>query len=183
MNELETRCLDVFPQWIRTLGQDVTALAQLLSADSLPEAAKRYVAGGINYVFKSLDLIPDGIEDLGYLDDAFVVRVASRLALEDAPAAKDADLGGHLTRLSAESGLIADLLGKDTARLERYVRGLTKGAARGRSVDEILKDAALRSAFVSEVHGWAKSYTAPGFNRDEKNLIKLKSFLSAKLPE
>jgi uncharacterized membrane protein YkvA (DUF1232 family) len=183
MNELETRCLDAFPQWIRTLGQDVTALAQLLSADSLPEAAKKDVAGGLNYVFKSLDLIPDGIEDLGYLDDAFVLRVASKLALEDAPAAKTADLGGHLERLSGEAGLVADLLGKDSSRLERYVRGLTKGAARGRSVADILGDGAVRSAFVSEVHGWAKSYAAPGFNRDEKSLVKLKSFLAAKLPE
>jgi uncharacterized membrane protein YkvA (DUF1232 family) len=183
MNELETRCLDAFPQWIRALGQDVTALAQLLSADSLPEAAKQYVAGGLNYVFKSLDLIPDGIEDIGFLDDAFVVRVAARLALEDAPAAKDADLGGNLTRLAGEAALVAELLGPDAVRLEKYVRGLTKGAARGRSVSEILGDAAVRSAFVSEVHGWAKSYTPPGFNRDEKNLIKLRSFLSAKLPE
>jgi len=183
MNELETRCLDVFPQWIRSLGQDATALAQLLSVDSVPEAAKKYVAGGLNYVFKSLDLIPDGIEDIGFLDDAFVLRVASRLALEEAPEAKAADMAGLLARMAGEAALVADLLGKDAARLEKYVRGLSKGSARGRTVAEILGDAAVRSAFVSEVHGWAKSYAAPGFNRDEKNLIKLKSFLSAKLPE
>jgi hypothetical protein len=28
-------------------------------------------------IFKSLDLIPDGIEDLGFIDDAFVFRVAA----------------------------------------------------------------------------------------------------------
>jgi uncharacterized membrane protein YkvA (DUF1232 family) len=183
MNELETRCLEAFPQWIKALGQDATALAQLLSADSLPDDAKKYVAGGLNYVFKSLDLIPDGIEDIGFLDDAFIVRVAARLALEDAPSARDADMGGHLARLAEEAALIHDLLGSDGSRLEKYVRALTKGAARGRSVAEILGDASVLRAFVSEVHGWAKSYTPPAFARDEKNLIKLKSFLAAKLPE
>jgi uncharacterized membrane protein YkvA (DUF1232 family) len=181
MTELETRCLDAFPQWIRSLADDATALAQLLSSDSLPEDARRLVAGGLNYVFKSLDLIPDGLEGLGFLDDAFVLRTAARLAVA-VPGAKDADLRGVLARLGGEAALVGELLGKDDERLERYVKELTKGAARGRSVAEIVDDAGVRSAFVSEVHAWAKSYAAPGFSRDEKNLVKLKSFLGNKLP-
>jgi len=181
MTELDTRCLDAFPQWIRSLAEDATALAKLLSTDSLPQDARSFVAGGLNYVFKSLDLIPDGLEGLGFLDDAFVLRVAAGLAVA-VPKAKDADMRGVLTKLSNDTGLIGELLGKDHERLVRYVRDLTKGAARGRSVSEIVDDAAIRSAFVSEIHGWAKSYTAPTFSRDEKNLVKLKSFLGTKLP-
>ena len=60
MTELDTRCLDAFPLWIRSLAEDATALAQLLSTDSLPQDARSFVAGGLNYVFKSLDLIPTG---------------------------------------------------------------------------------------------------------------------------
>jgi len=182
MTELETRCLEAFPQWLRMLGQDATALAQLLSADSLPQVAKKYVAGGLNYLFKSLDLIPDGIEELGFLDDAFVLRIASRLALADAPQAREADLSGTLSRLSGEAPLIDELLAQSAARLERFVRELTKGAARGRTVAEILQDPAVLRTFVAEVHSWAKSYTPPSFRRDEKNLIKLKAFLGTKLP-
>jgi uncharacterized membrane protein YkvA (DUF1232 family) len=181
MTELETRCLDAFPQWIRSLADDATALAQLLSSDSLPEDARRLVAGGLNYVFKSLDLIPDGLEGLGFLDDAFVLRSAARLAAA-VPGAKDADMRGVLVRLAGDASLVGEFLGKDDERLERYVRDLTKGGARGRSVAEIVADAAVRSAFLSEVHGWAKSYVAPSFGRDEKNLVKLKSFLGSKLP-
>jgi hypothetical protein len=102
--------------------------------------------------------------------------------LASSPEAKEADMRGVLARLSADVSLIGEFLGKDSERLERYVRELTKGAARGRSVAEIIEDAAVRSAFVSDVHAWAKSYVAPGFSRDEKNLVKLKSFLNAKLP-
>jgi uncharacterized membrane protein YkvA (DUF1232 family) len=181
MTELETRCLDAFPQWIRSLADDATSLAQLLSSDSLPEDARRLVAGTLNYVFKSLDLIPDGLEGLGFLDDAFVLRTGARLAAA-IPGAKDADMRGVLVRLAGEAALVAEFLGNDEARLERYVRDLTKGAARGRSVDEIVGDTGVRGTFVSEVHAWAKSYVAPTFTRDEKNLVKLKSFLGAKLP-
>jgi len=35
---------------------------------------------------------------------------------------------------------------------------------------------------VHEVAAWAKDYQAPSFTRDPKTLLKLKSFLNAKLP-
>ena len=89
---------------------------------------------------------------------------------------------GVFVRLAGEASLTSEFLGKDEDRLVRYVRELRKGAARGRTVAEIIGDPAVRSAFLSEVHAWAKSYTAPTLARDEKNLVKLKSFLAAKLP-
>ncbi len=180
MTELQNRCLDTFPEWLRTLATDASELAQVLARTSAAEGTRRYVAGGLNYLFKSLDLIPDGIEDLGFLDDAFVLRVAAAVALSDAPTA--ADDAPVLGRLAGDAKLISELLGKDYPRLETYVRTLTKAAARGRSVDEILADEQIRSTFLHEVTGWASSYETPSFTRDEKNLVKLQSFLSAKLP-
>ena len=181
MTELQNRCLDTFPEWLRTLATDATELAEILSRPAAPEAARRYVTGGLNYLFKSLDLIPDGIEDLGFLDDAFVLRVAADLAIHEAPSVKEE--APVLARLAAESKLVAELLGKDYARLESYVKGLTKGAARGRSVDDILDNDEVRHGLLTEVTGWAASYATPTFTRDEKNLVKLQSFLSAKLPD
>jgi uncharacterized membrane protein YkvA (DUF1232 family) len=179
MNELQNRCLDTFPEWLRTLAADANELAKVLASTSAPEVTRRYVAGGLNYLFKSLDLIPDGIEDLGFLDDAFVIRVAAALALHEVPGSREEPV---LARLAGESKLISELLGKDHARLEAYVKTLTRGTARGRSVDEILHDEHARAAFLHEVSGWASSYETPSFSRDEKNLVKLQSFLGAKLP-
>lgn len=178
MSDLHNRCLDTFPEWLRTLSSDATELGALLGS-GLSEAARRYVAGGLNYLFKSLDLIPDGIEDLGFLDDAFVVRVAASLALKHDDAAREQPI---LTRLAHDTALVQELLGKDYARLERYVEGLTRGAARGRTVDEILTDEGVRGSFLVELSGWSSGYQAPSFSRDEKNIIKLQSFLGAKLP-
>ncbi len=176
----ESKCLETFPEWLRTLARDAGDLGKAIESEDLAEDAKRYAIGGLNYLFKSLDLIPDGIEDLGYLDDAFVIRVAASLALSEAPdTAKQAP---ELARLAAETELITELLGDDYPRIEAYVRRLKTGEARGRSVDDILSDQSTRRDFLNEVAGWAKSYDAPNFTQDEKNIVKLRSFLTAKLP-
>ena len=50
-------------------------------------------------------------------------------------------------------------------------------------LDALVTDSALTPWLLgSEVRQWADSYEAPSFARDEKNLVKLRSFLSAKLP-
>lgn len=168
--------LDVFPAWLKTLGEDAGALGDVVSSGANDEV-RRYVTSGLNYIFKSLDLIPDGIDDLGFCDDAFVIRVAARLACEEDPAAKDGVLG----RLADEAKEVEAFLGPDYERLVAYVRGLRKGAARGRTVEDIMTDDGARTSFLHEVSAWAKEYQVPSFTRDVKTLIKLKAFLSAKL--
>ncbi|GMV16738.1 MAG: DUF1232 domain-containing protein [Polyangiaceae bacterium] len=177
MTELDSRCLEAFPTWLRTLGEDARALAALVENESAPAAVRKSSAAALNYLFKSLDLIPDGIEDLGFIDDAFVFRVAaSRAGAGDA-----AD--PVVSRLAADTGLIRDFLGDDFSRLEAYVAGLGGTASRGRTVDDILADASVLAVFVREVRTWADGYKEPAFQRDAKNLVKLKSFLCAKLPK
>lgn len=180
MTDIESRCLDAFPQWLRSLGDDARALAGVLESKAHSEATRRYVAGALNYLFKSLDLIPDGIEDLGFIDDAFVIRVGAAMAIH--ADARGTDHDAVLSRLANEASLIRELLGADYARLERYTQSLKHGAARGRTVDDIVSKDDVLAEFVGEVRAWATSFTAPTFGRDEKNLVKLKSFLGAKLP-
>lgn len=170
------RYLDVFPEWLATLGQDAGELGQVVANPS-SDGVLRYAAGSLNYIFKSLDLIPDGIDDLGFCDDAFVLRVASALACEEEPGAREGVLG----RLADQARDVEAFLEEDYARLVTYVQGLRKGAARGRTVDDIATDEGVRAAFSSEVAAWAEEYKVPNFTRDVKTLIKLKAFLSAKL--
>src|SRR5690242_19720317 len=103
MSDLDSRCLDTFPEWLRTLADDASALAGLISDGALDESARRPIAGALNYLFKSLDLIPDGIEDLGYLDDAFVFRVAASAAGASAAARSDA-----VARLANDAALVRE---------------------------------------------------------------------------
>ncbi len=172
---------EAFPNWLRALADDSVALAGLLAAESTPAPARRWIAGGLNYLFKSLDLVPDGIDDIGYLDDAFVLRVAARNAVAE-PGAKAADLKGTLDRLAGDVDTVRSFLDADYARFEAYVQSLSKGAARGRTVDDIVSNPDVRREFVADVHAFAKSYDAPAFQRDEKTLVKMRSFLAARLP-
>jgi uncharacterized membrane protein YkvA (DUF1232 family) len=178
MVELQARCLDAFPNWLRSLADDARALAKLLDEPALPQPARRRIAAALNYLFKSLDLIPDGIEDLGFVDDAFVFRVSAEQALQEASAASNETL----RRLADDAKLIAEFLEADAARLSAYVRALEHAAVRGRSVDQIVSDASVRAELGREVVAWADGYGPPTFTRDAKSLVKLKSFLSAKLP-
>ena len=145
----DSRFLEMFPAWLRALGEDVSALGDIVSGDA-PEPVRRYVVAGLNYLFKSLDLIPDGIDDLGFMDDAFVLRVAASLARTESPMPKVGE-GDVLSRLADDAHAVKEFLAEDYPRLEGYVKNLRKGAARGRTVDDIMNDAAVRSAFASEV--------------------------------
>jgi uncharacterized membrane protein YkvA (DUF1232 family) len=182
MTTLDSRCLDAFPGWLRSLGEDAAQLAALLEQADASSAAQRGAASALNYLFKSLDLIPDGLEDLGFVDDAFVLRVAAlRVTAEDATAASH-DVSGILNKLTGEAALIREFLGADFARLEHYVQKLSQASARGRSVAQILEDAAVRADFVLEVRQWAAGYAPPSFARDTRSLVKLRSFLGTRLP-
>ncbi len=136
----------------------------------------------MNYLFKSLDLIPDGIDDIGYLDDAFVLRVAAELASDGDISGVPADRMRSLGRLANDCDIIREFLGKDYDRLKAYVKGLRKGAARGRSVQDILEDESTQQSFVDDVRNFVRGFEAPSFSREEKNLVKLKAFFDAKLP-
>jgi uncharacterized membrane protein YkvA (DUF1232 family) len=175
---IDPRYLELFPQWLRSLGEDASQVGDVLAANAADDDATRSLIAGLNYIFKSLDLIPDGIDDLGYLDDAFVVRVACSLAAVVRPELKQ----GVVQRLGDDAHAVSDFLGADYPRLEGYVRGLRKGAARGRTVEDVVGDETTRTQFLHEVKAWSTAYQVPAFTRDQKTLVKLKAFLSAKLP-
>src|SRR4249920_3722011 len=83
MSDSDESLLEAFESWLGQLGRDAELLGSVLGATELDVEARKAAAGGLNYVFKSLDLIPDGVDDIGYLDDAFVLRVSAELALQD----------------------------------------------------------------------------------------------------
>jgi hypothetical protein len=167
--------LDAFSAWLVSLGQDANTLAEAMQGEV--GAGAEALVGGLNYLFKSLDLIPDGIEDLGYLDDAFVMRLAAKHA-QDAGVQHPgvAVLAGQASTLQSFLG------GADYARLDAYVSSTRATSVRGRSPGQILSDEGIRSSFLGELSGWTAQYEPPSFSKQPRTLVKLRSFLSAKLP-
>lgn len=183
MAQSDTNYLDTFPAWLRSLGTDVEKLADVVQAAKLPEPARQAVAGGLNYLFKALDLVPDGMDDIGYLDDAFVLRVAADHATREDVSDLAPEQLRVLNRLAEEASAVTEFLGKDFQRFDAYVTGLRKVAVRGRSIQDILHEPKVQAAFVSDVRGFARAYQSPSFAREEKNLVKLRAFFDAKLPK
>jgi hypothetical protein len=105
-----------------------------------------------------------------------------RVACAHAAAARPEVSRGAVERLSDDARAVQDFLGGDYARLDTYVRGLRRGAARGRTAEDIVGDGATRTEFLQEVRAWSAAYQAPTFTRDTRTLVKLKAFLNAKLP-
>lgn len=183
MGEAEVNYLELFPGWLRSLGDDAEALGELVADAELPEPARESLAGALNYLFKSLDLIPDGIDDIGYLDDAFVMRVAADHAMATNPSALGPERLRLLNRLADDSDAIKSFLAENFTRLDGYVKGLKKASARGRSVRDILHNPPTQTSFLADLRGFAQSYEPPHFAQEEKNLVKLRYFFDAKLPK
>ncbi len=178
MTPVEARCLEAFPIWLKSLADDAQKLAAVVENVAAPSSARTSAASALNYLFKSLDLIPDGLEDIGFIDDAFVFRVAaSTLPAEDAAA----DASGTLARLGTDAELVREFLGDVYPRLSSYVAELGGAKVRGRAVEDVLGDPLVLADFVREVRQWAGGYQSPAFYRDDKNLVKLRAFLNAKL--
>lgn len=176
MSDLDVRALEAFARYLSTLPEDARKVGRAVADTSLDAAVRAPLAGALNYLFKSLDLIDDGIEALGFLDDALILRVAV------GQAAQRGSLPEALDQMSADVALVDEFLGAQSERFGRYVASLTEGEVRGRSVEAILGDEAVQEEFLGEVSGWAHRYDPPTFLAEPKNLVKLKAFLEAKLP-
>lgn len=176
MSDVDELASETFGKWLRSLGDDTNALVSAVDDESISSEVRRPLAAALNYLFKSLDLIDDGIEGLGYMDDAFVLRVAA------AKAQALGDLPANVSRLAADADLIREALGDLAGRLDQFVKSLENGVVRGRSVEDIVEKASVREELIGDVRAWASRYSSPAFVMDEQGLVKLRSFLAAKLP-
>ena len=178
-SDLNRRSLEAFPSWLRTLPADVRVLASVVDAAEVSDTVREALASALNYLFKSVDLIADGIEDLGYVDDAFVLRVA--VIAVDLETVSDAAQRAELERLASDAELIREFMEADYSRLQSYVAGLSSLVVRGRSASSIALDPDVRQEFLGELNAWAGQYVIPSFEHDAKNLVKLRAFLGTKL--
>ena len=184
MSDINEKCLEIFPAWLASLPEDVGTILSVLKAEGISDDAKRTLIGSLNYLFKSLDLIPDEVDDLGYLDDAFVLRLSAQNALAEGLGNVPDDAKAKLESLSKSAAIIEEFLTADVLkRLRTYVDHLRTGAARGRMVEELIDKPALFAELVDETESFIADFKVPNFNKDEKNLIKLAAFFDARLPK
>jgi uncharacterized membrane protein YkvA (DUF1232 family) len=78
---------DRLKQWARALKRDTLALYLAARDPRVPWYAKIVAAGVAAYALSPIDLIPDFIPVLGYLDDIVLVPLGIALAIRLVPAA------------------------------------------------------------------------------------------------
>jgi uncharacterized membrane protein YkvA (DUF1232 family) len=184
MTTIDDKCLDIFPHWLNALGDDLLVLLKATEVKDVPLEARQSLVGAMNYVFKSLDLVPDGIDEIGYLDDAFVVRIGAAFAVREKLDALPGETTAALEKLAGEAETVREFLGTALhKRFDAYVAHLARGAARGRAVVDICASDDVFKEFAGDVRSFSKGYQKPAFSKDKRSLIKLRAFFEAKLPE
>jgi uncharacterized membrane protein YkvA (DUF1232 family) len=71
--------------WARRIGRDVVALWLAAHDGRVPLAAKLVAAAVAAYALSPIDLIPDFVPVLGYLDDLFIVPAGLVVAIKLVP--------------------------------------------------------------------------------------------------
>ncbi len=178
MSDQNSRFIESLASWLKMLADDARAVANVVGNDEVPLEVRRPLVGALNYLFKSLDLIDDGIEVLGFVDDAFVFRVGAAHA-----SGKGAPVPEVVERLAGDAEVVRDFLGELFVPFDRMVQEFSESTVRERSVESILKDVSVREEMIGEVNGWAARYEPPFFAQDEKSLVKIRSFMAAKLQQ
>ena len=85
-------------EWARRLKNDMVALWFCTRHPRTPFAAKAVAAAVVAYAFSPIDLIPDFIPVLGYLDDLFLLPLGVWIVLKLVPGDVLEECRGQATR-------------------------------------------------------------------------------------
>ena len=139
-------------RYIDQYPSDVAAMEAALSDDSTPLAARRPIAGALNYVLDLLDIFPDHFKGLGVADDAMVLRLGARQAVIAGATHKGAQ------RLASEADAVDVIVGELAGALDTFVKKLPEREVRGRTVDRILADSDLLAVFRADLSRQIKAH-------------------------
>jgi hypothetical protein len=177
---MDPKFLPAFSGWLRSIGEDVLSLANLLEAEDTPEPIRMVGAEALQSLLRSSDLIPEGLEALGYLEVAFALRARAARALSAHPELAEVS-SSRLPSLGADAALVGEFLGEDLPRFEELAFGPTASTWAGRAAPEVLRDEDLRAALLRDVREWVEQYRPPELADGPEELVKISSFFRTRL--
>ena len=173
--------LEKFGEWVASLPEDTKALRAAYEAEQLPREAKKLIVGGLAYLLRKIDIVPDYLGGLGSVDDAMVLRESARLALEAGFGDTSDEIKAPLEKLAEEVGVVKEFLEDLYEPFVAYVEGLPAMKVRSRDADKVLDDADAKEQFGYELDDELKSYEVRPVEGGDKALRELKSFIKAKV--
>lgn len=166
--------IELFGEWINSLPDDTKVLQAAVDAEGTSREAKRMLIGGLSYLLRKIDIVPDYLTGVGVVDDVFVLRIV----------AAEADLGADAPEVQAlgdSLGPVKEYLGDLFPGLVDYVKGLPDDPVRGRTADKILDDEAIYKQFTREIGDELDSFAPKPITDGDRALREIKSFIKAKL--
>lgn len=166
--------IELFGGWINSLPDDTKAIQAAVDAEGTSREAKLMLVGGLSYLLRKIDIVPDYLTGVGVVDDVFVLRIA----------AAEAGLGDDAPEVQALGDSLApvqEYLGDLYAGLVAYVKGLADDPVRGRTADKILDDEATYKQFTRELGDELDSFAPKPITDGDRALREIKSFIKAKL--
>jgi uncharacterized membrane protein YkvA (DUF1232 family) len=178
---MSTELIDTFNEWINTLVDDAKVLRAGMEDAEAPRDARRLLVGGLSYLLRKIDIVPDYLSGVGVVDDAIVLRLAAKLALESGLGDMGAVAVNGLTALSKTTKPLEDYLGDLYGKLVEYVKALPDDEVRGRTADKVLDDPEVQKQFLRELTDELDAYAPKPITDPERAAREIKSFIKAKL--
>ncbi len=169
-----------FQEWIDTFERDVALYIDIAKDEASPAPLRRLIAGGLMYIIRQFDLIPDYLKPVGLLDDAIVLRITADLGAEHT-AELDPKFMKQMFKLANDAELIKEFLGEGYRDLENYVRRQPDDAVHGITGDSVVEHAAVRDDLLAQVTEELKTFEADAIEDGAKVERQLRSYIHTKL--
>ncbi|MGM0596814.1 MAG: YkvA family protein [Myxococcota bacterium] len=169
--------LEKLDGWVKTLVDDAKIMRSQIDSDGISRDAQKHIIGGLSYLLRKVDIIPDYMGGIGVLDDAFVMRVACRNALK----AGISDVDDRFKQLAEDAELVDEILDELKDRFNLYVDKLPEQKIRNRNADTVLDEPGSMEQFDRELEDEIRGYKAKPLGKNEKVLRELKSFIKSKI--
>ncbi len=178
---MSNELIDVFNDWINTLPQDTRTMRAALEADGTPREAKRYLVGGLSYLLRKIDIVPDYLTGVGVVDDAAVLRIACQLAHESGLGDLSGEVKSEVETLAGSTGPLETYLGDLHEKLVAFVKELPDETVRGRTADKVLDAPEAHKQFLRELKDELDAYSPQAITDPDRAAREIKSFFKAKL--
>jgi uncharacterized membrane protein YkvA (DUF1232 family) len=146
--------IQVLQRFVDSFPADLLAVRDALADASTPEAAQKYLIGGLNYAMDMLDIYPDNNKGIGIADDAMVLRLAAKLARGAGATHAEVD------RLATDANLVTVMFEELAGPLEKLVAQFPEREVRGRTAAKILSHKDTRIVFEADIGREAKRVKA-----------------------
>jgi uncharacterized membrane protein YkvA (DUF1232 family) len=145
--------LETLQKLVDGFSLDVGRVRAALADENTEEPAQKLLVGALSYVLDTWDMFPDHYRGVGMADDALVLRVACKLAVETGASHRG------LQHLAGEMNLVRTLMGELAEPLEKFCAALPQRTFGNRTVDDVLGDQDIRAVFEGDLNRLAKKQT------------------------